>query len=109
MPVQLIRETEWKEGRPGSVLQNLLELLKFWQFFYGVAKRDQDCEALERSSKIMFTEWRAIVDDALLASAENERSIKFWMNFVPVGSPKPSSPSRIMMPGLSPRRDPPSG
>ena len=43
-----------------QVLQNLLELVRFWNFFYGAGQREQDCEALERSSKIPFREWHEV-------------------------------------------------
>ncbi|XP_037284537.2 short transient receptor potential channel 4-associated protein isoform X2 [Rhipicephalus microplus] len=44
----------------GSLLQNLLELLHFWQEHY--LHKDKDCSALEKSSRIAFHRWKAMVN-----------------------------------------------
>ncbi|KAL1439952.1 hypothetical protein MTO96_009778 [Rhipicephalus appendiculatus] len=44
----------------GSLLQNLLELLHFWQEHY--LHKDKDCSALEKSSRIGFHRWKAMVN-----------------------------------------------
>ncbi|CAN7944044.1 unnamed protein product [Ixodes pacificus] len=47
-------------GAPsGGLLPNLLDLLHFWQDHY--LHKDKDCSALEKSSRISFSRWKAMV------------------------------------------------
>lgn len=80
--LRMIRADELREEKPGRVLKILLQLVEFWSFFYGpgVAKRQQDCEALQRSSKIPFTEWRSVVNVQLLGASDSPLAIKHWLD-----------------------------
>jgi hypothetical protein len=84
--LRMLRELELLEAKPGFVLKPLRQLMKFWKFFYGVTKREQDCESLERSSKIPFSEWRCMVDILLEPAETGESSISYWLDQTEVRS-----------------------
>lgn len=54
-----LRAEEQEQCRPGYLLQNLRELLLFWQEHY--LHKEKDCTALEKGSCIRFSKWRDTV------------------------------------------------
>jgi len=58
--VDALRRWELANNKEGAVTENFLALLRFWKEYY--LYRGKDCLALELSSNIHFSEWRAIVD-----------------------------------------------
>eukprot|EP00051_Salpingoeca_urceolata_P035254 m.28935 g.28935 ORF g.28935 m.28935 type:complete len:890 (-) comp8985_c0_seq1:40-2709(-) len=61
----------------GSHLKQLQDLVSFWRLFY--ADRPKDCESLERSSRIPFSEWRAVADQLEAADAESDTTLAYWL------------------------------
>lgn len=59
----------------GSLLQNLLELLHFWQEHY--LHKDKDCSALEKSSRISFQRWKAMVNTLVSEDITNPVSLVY--------------------------------
>ncbi|XP_064466570.1 short transient receptor potential channel 4-associated protein-like [Ornithodoros turicata] len=66
-------------GNP-TLLQNLLELLHFWQEHY--LHKDKDCSALEKSSRISFNRWKAMVNTLVSGDLANSTSL---VHHVPAG------------------------
>lgn len=64
-----------------TILQNFRDLLIFWQDHY--LHKDKDCSALEKSSKISFSYWKATV--SMLVSDDNSlpTSVSFYVNPLP--------------------------
>ncbi|KAJ8412000.1 hypothetical protein AAFF_G00142670 [Aldrovandia affinis] len=67
-----LREKEYAEKYPGSLLNNFHNLLHFWQRHYltkHYLTKDKDCTSLENSSCIPFSYWKETV--SVLLSTEN--------------------------------------
>ncbi|KAK8768171.1 hypothetical protein V5799_015368 [Amblyomma americanum] len=62
----------------GSLLQNLLELLHFWQEHY--LHKDKDCSALEKSSRIGFHRWKAMVNMLVSEDITNPVSLVYHVH-----------------------------
>eukprot|EP00039_Didymoeca_costata_P019159 m.336460 g.336460 ORF g.336460 m.336460 type:complete len:852 (-) comp17859_c0_seq1:114-2669(-) len=76
--LKLVADTQ---GIPNGrdTMWNLHSLVSFWQFFYRSPKRAQDCEALQRSSQIPFTEWLHVVIEILLGDKQHKTSLNYWL------------------------------
>jgi len=56
-----IREWEASNGQPGAVTSNFHQLIGFWRQYY--SDRHKDCQSLEFSSRVPFSEWKQVVEE----------------------------------------------
>lgn len=72
-----LRAEEQSQCRPGYLLQNLRELLLFWQEHY--LHKEKDCSALEKGSCIRFSKWRDTVSTLTKVDIKSPLSVLHYL------------------------------